>query len=96
MARPKKTAETDQNINVVGSTVEDRKEKSEDLQGADVVTLCVSLRNGHVFDDIPDGKGGFKKITLAGSILHALTSVYQRPLNSRLLRLKEIRTLSPT
>ena len=66
MARPKKTAETDQNINVVGSTVEDRKEKSEDLQGADVVTLCVSLRNGHVFDDIPDGKGGFKKITLAG------------------------------
>ena len=66
MARPKKTAETDQNINVVGSTIEDRKEKSEDLHGADVVTLCVSLRNGHVFDDIPDGKGGFKKITLAG------------------------------
>lgn len=68
MARPKKNTETvteEVATSVVGSTAEDKKEK-ETLSGADVVTLCVSLRNGHIFDDIPDGKGGFKKIHLAG------------------------------
>ena len=66
MARPKKVKEqTEVSTAVVGSTAEDRKDKS-DLIGADVVTLCVSLRNGHIFSDIPDGKGGFKKIRLAG------------------------------
>lgn len=68
MARPKKNTETvteEVTTSVVGSTVEDKKDK-ETLSGADVVTLCVSLRNGHIFSDIPDGKGGFKKIHLAG------------------------------
>ena len=68
MARPKKNTETvteEVTTSVVGSTAEDKKEE-ETLSGADVVTLCVSLRNGHIFDDIPDGKGGFKKIHLAG------------------------------
>ena len=67
MARPKKTETVTEEVatSVVGSTAEDKKEK-ETLSGADVVTLCVSLRNGHIFDDIPDGKGGFKKIHLAG------------------------------
>lgn len=68
MARPKKNAEivTDEvTTSVVGSTADDRKDK-ETLNGADVVTLCVSLRNGHVFSDIPDGHGGHKKIHLAG------------------------------
>ena len=68
MARPKKNTETvteEVTTNVVGSTAEDKKEK-ETVSGADVVTLCVSLRNGHIFNDIPDGKGGFKKIHLAG------------------------------
>ena len=67
MARPKKTENVAEEVavDVVGSTVEDKNEK-ESLTGADVVTLCVSLRNGHIFDDIPDGKGGYKKIHLAG------------------------------
>lgn len=68
MARPKKNAETvteEVITSVVGSTAEDKKDK-ETLSGADVVTLCVSLRNGHIFNDIPDGHGGFKKIHLAG------------------------------
>lgn len=68
MARPKKNAETvieEVATSVVGSTAEDKKEK-DTLIGADVVTLCVSLRNGHIFDYIPDGHGGFKKIHLAG------------------------------
>ena len=66
MARKKKTEVEEVATNVVGSTVEDRKESGEDLHGASVVTLCVSLRNGHIFDDIPDGHGGVKKIHLAG------------------------------
>lgn len=66
MARKKKTEVEEVATNVVGSTVEDRKENGENLQGASVVTLCVSLRNGHIFDDIPDGNGGFKKVHLAG------------------------------
>lgn len=68
MARPKKNTETvteEVTTSVVGSTAEDKKDK-ETLSGADVVTLCVSLRNGHIFDDIPDGKGGKKSIRLAG------------------------------
>lgn len=67
MARPKKTNETAEVVaDVIGSTVEDRKDANSDIQGASVVTLCVSLRNGHIFDDIPDGNGGLKKIHLAG------------------------------
>lgn len=68
MARPKKNTETvteEVTTSVVGSTAEDKKEK-ETLSGADVVTLCVSLRNGHIFNDIPDGHGGKKSIRLAG------------------------------
>lgn len=68
MARPKKTKETvteEVTTSVVGSTAEDRKDK-EVLSGSDVVTLCVSLRNGHIFNDIPDGQGGKKSIKLAG------------------------------
>ena len=67
MARPKKNNETAEVVaDVIGSTVEDRKDANSDIQGASVVTLCVSLRNGHIFDDIPDGNGGLKKIHLAG------------------------------
>lgn len=67
MARPKKTETVTEEVttSVVGSTAEDKKDK-ETLSGADVVTLCVSLRNGHIFDDIPDGHGGKKSIRLAG------------------------------
>ena len=67
MARPKKeTKPVEVVAEVIGSTVEDRKDANSDIQGASVVTLCVSLRNGHIFDDIPDGNGGLKKIHLAG------------------------------
>ena len=67
MARKKKTETVEEvKADVIGSTVEDRKDANSDFQGASVVTLCVSLRNGHIFDDIPDGKGGTKKIHLAG------------------------------
>ena len=68
MARPKKNTEivTEEVFtSVVGSTFEDKKD-NETLSGVDVVTLCVSLRNGHIFNDIPDGHGGYKKIQLAG------------------------------
>ena len=68
MARPKKVKEEQAEVtaDVIGSTVEDRQDANSDYQGASVVTLCVSLRNGHIFDDIPDGKGGYKKVHLAG------------------------------
>lgn len=48
---------------VVGST----KEKAKDTStGADMVTICVALRSPHIFDDIPDGKGGVKSVMLVG------------------------------
>ena len=49
---------------VVGSTLEKPEEK--ELAGADVVYPRVSLRSPVRFDDIPDGKGGTKSITLPG------------------------------
>lgn len=63
MARKKAVQE--ETVNVVGSTVE-QKNEGEALSGSDVVTLCVSLRGGHKFDNIPDGEGGVKTVTLAG------------------------------
>lgn len=65
MATKKKTTTKEVKANVVGSTVE-QKAEGELLQGADVVILCVSLRGGHKFDDVPDGNGGVKTVYLAG------------------------------
>jgi hypothetical protein len=48
---------------VVGSTMETEK-TNEALSGSDVVTLRVSLRAPHRFDDIPTDNGGTKSITL--------------------------------
>ncbi len=50
---------------VVGSSVED-SQKQDLNEGADTVTIAVSLRGGHIFDDIPNGTGGTKKVALAG------------------------------
>lgn len=49
---------------VVGATTD--RSQTEALSGANVVTLRVSLRHPHKFDDLPDGRGGFKEIVLPG------------------------------
>lgn len=51
-------------VDIVGSTLEE--DKPEAKSGANVVTLAVSLRCGHKFDDVPNGQGGVKTIYLAG------------------------------
>ena len=59
MARPKKEVKAE----VIGSTFEDKKDIETSSK---MVTLCVGLRSGMRFDDLPDGKGGVKSIRLAG------------------------------
>ena len=49
---------------VVGATTD--RSQTEALSGANVVTLRVSLRHPHKFDDLPDGRGGFKGVVLPG------------------------------
>lgn len=49
---------------VVGATTD--RSQTETLSGANVVTLRVSLRHPHKFDDLPDGRGGFKEVVLPG------------------------------
>lgn len=49
---------------VVGATTD--RSQTEALSGANVVTLRVSLRHPHKFDDLPDGRGGFKEVVLPG------------------------------
>ena len=49
---------------VVGATTD--RSQTEALSGANVVTLRVSLRHPHKFDDLPDGKGGVKTVVLPG------------------------------
>ena len=62
-ARRSKAKETEATTGaVVGSTME--KPEKEELQGADVVYLRVSLRSPMRFDSIPDGKGGTKSVRL--------------------------------
>ncbi len=60
-ATKKKTAPK---MDIVGSTLEE--EKAEAKSGANVVTIAVSLRRGHKFDDVPNGNGGVKTVYLAG------------------------------
>ena len=49
---------------VVGATTD--RSQTEALSGANVVTLRVSLRHPHKFDDLPDGRGGSKEVVLPG------------------------------
>lgn len=49
---------------VVGATTD--RSQTEAISGANVVTLRVSLRHPHKFDDLPDGRGGFKEVVLPG------------------------------
>lgn len=49
---------------IVGATTD--RSQTEALSGANVVTLRVSLRHPHKFDDLPDGRGGFKEVVLPG------------------------------
>lgn len=49
---------------VVGATTD--RAQAEELTGAGVATLRVSLRHPHKFDDLPDGKGGVKTVILPG------------------------------
>lgn len=49
---------------VVGATTD--RAQSEELTGAGVATLRVSLRHPHKFDDLPDGQGGVKTVILPG------------------------------
>lgn len=49
---------------IIGSTFEAPRQES--TSGSDLVTLAISLRGGHVFDDVPDGRGGTKSVRLAG------------------------------
>lgn len=60
----KTSVKTETTGSVVGSTLEKPEEK--ELTGADVVYLRVSLRSPVRFDDIPNGKGGTKSVTLPG------------------------------
>lgn len=49
---------------VVGATTD--RAQAEELTGAGVATLRVSLRHPHKFDDLPDGQGGVKTVILPG------------------------------
>ena len=62
MTSKKVTATT--KAHVVGATTD--RSQAEALSGANVVTLRVSLRHPHKFDDLPDGRGGFKEVILPG------------------------------
>lgn len=62
MARPKKQVaeqKTENTVNIIGSTIEqEQKDKSQDLHGADVITIVSGLRNGHKFDDVGSSNRG--------------------------------------
>ena len=58
------TATTKAAGQVVGATTD--RAQAEELTGAGVATLRVSLRHPHKFDDLPDGKGGVKTVVLPG------------------------------
>ena len=60
----KKTTTTKAAGQVVGATTD--RAQAEELTGAGVTTLRVSLRHPHKFDDLPDGKGGVKTVILPG------------------------------
>ena len=62
MTSKKVTATT--KAHVVGATTD--RSQAEALSGANVVTLRVSLRHPHKFDDLPDDRGGFKEVVLPG------------------------------
>ena len=62
MTSKKVTATT--KAHVVGATTD--RSQAEALSGANVVTLRVSLRHPHKFDDLPDGRGGSKEVVLPG------------------------------
>lgn len=62
MTSKKVTATT--KAHVVGATTD--RSQAEALSGANVATLRVSLRHPHKFDDLPDGRGGFKEVVLPG------------------------------
>lgn len=62
MATKKKTTATAGQV--VGATTD--RAQTDELRGANVVTLRVSLRHPHKFDDLPDGQGGFKTVILPG------------------------------
>lgn len=62
MATKKKT--TAKAGQVVGATTD--RAQAEELTGAGVATLRVSLRHPHKFDDLPDGQGGIKTVILPG------------------------------
>ena len=62
MTSKKVTATT--KAHVVGATTD--RSQAEALSGANVVTLRVSLRHPHKFDDLPAGRGGFKEVVLPG------------------------------
>lgn len=62
MATKKKT--TAKAGQVVGATTD--RAQAEELTGAGVATLRVSLRHPHKFDDLPDGQGGVKTVILPG------------------------------
>lgn len=49
---------------IVGSTTD--RAGNEILNGTDVVTLRVSLRHPHKFDDVPAGNGDVKAVVLPG------------------------------
>lgn len=55
---------TENTVQVVGSSFEEKKEEA--LTGSNVVTLAVSLRGGHRFDDVPTATGGTKSVYLPG------------------------------
>ena len=60
----KKTTTTKAAGQVVGATTD--RAQDEELTGAGVATLRVSLRHPHKFDDLPDGQGGVKTVILPG------------------------------
>lgn len=64
MATKNKTTEKAITGQVVGATTD--RAQAEELSGADVITLRVSLRHPHKFDDLPDGQGGVRTVTLPG------------------------------
>ena len=59
------TTEDTESVQVVGSTMQDLEIEAPKA-GSDLVTLCVSLRSGHKFTDVPNGKGGVKTVRLPG------------------------------
>lgn len=59
---------TDVTAEVIASTTEE--EKTVTQAGTDTIAIAVCLPHGLKFDDIPDGNGGTKTITLPGLNSH--------------------------